>query len=737
MGAFGDKRYGRIWRPVTIADSYRYSVTWSRRNEALDQLDDESYDHQSAAAASALGRKVRDGELQTRPQRGPLHIAGYPDFPAARACLGLSAIAEFKAHAGTISATLAQAAVPAPQDREGVDATSVEQTLQFVCEAIANRLCIDQLVRFVGLGAVESYRLFAASIIDLRFTRLRDVILAAATLGDLVSGLVRRPAIASRMHPLTVRILEALEQPCRAYALAVDDCDREALPDKGAELARSMMAALMPFLPLQADASDTQTPAPIEMPDDLRNLVPQIDRIPRRRRAAPEADADALSRRVEGTDQPAPPAIDEPGPWRVGDAASGPGSPEGGSKQSQGSDPQPSLHDFLKSLEEGNGKGASPAGPQRRESNRSTAGGAASTDERITPRQPGTPDDEQIQRTLRHVSLTIAQATGQSRWDDPRADQVALSLSRSLFEPGTVEADLVARRRKVAAYGSEMEGHVKEQVLSRCRDRQALSQVRDGAEPIERKLRSSRWYGQRRAARPERLQSGGLLDPRRLYRLATSPLLYRRWRQRQVMDFRGRPVVVLAKDGSSSNTIATTFAGKILAAAFLKIERYARIRAFAADYASDGDGPLVRWLYHPQMTPGRDARAAADAVASLPPKGQGANEDVLSISHIMTRVLESPLAQGQTIILLNITDGKFNSPIKAYQSMVSSLKADYRVVFSLVVLGDHPVEVPEADYIVRVPKRELDQPGQVADRIADHVNALVRRLRGDARMSDV
>jgi hypothetical protein len=209
-------------------------------------------------------------------------------------------------------------------------------------------------------------------------------------------------------------------------------------------------------------------------------------------------------------------------------------------------------------------------------------------------------------------------------------------------------------------------------------------------------------------------------------------LLRRRWNRCDVTDYRGRPVVVLAKDGSSSNTLQTTFAGKILTAAFLQVERLARVRLFAADYSSGAGGPLVRWLYHPQKTPGRNSLQAVDAVASLPPKGQGGNEDVLSLSHILHEVLASPLACEQTIIVINVTDGKFNSPISELRSMIKKLRDDYRLIYSLVILGNTPVDVPEADHIVRVPQTELDHPQQIAQRIAKHVNVLVRRLRGKA-----
>jgi hypothetical protein len=192
-------------------------------------------------------------------------------------------------------------------------------------------------------------------------------------------------------------------------------------------------------------------------------------------------------------------------------------------------------------------------------------------------------------------------------------------------------------------------------------------------------------------------------------------------------------VVVLAKDGSSSNSLETTFAGQILTAAFLRIERIARIQVIAADYSSGPDGsPLVRWLYHPQKTPGLIPSRAVDAVASLPPKGQGGNKDVLSVSHILRETLAA-VDRKQSIIVINITDGIFNSPVDHVRAMVKKLKADHNLIYSFVVLGERKIDIPEADHTMRIPQSELSDSKQIAERIARHVNTLVLAQRNKGR----
>ncbi len=741
MGWYGENKYQRTWRPVSIADANRYSVSWSRRNDARDKLDDLSFEHQKTAAESALGRNVRDSELKTRPQRGPLHTQS-PAFPAARACLGLSAISEFKAHAGRANAILQAAVKLAPETLSGLDPNAAAQTSAFVLEAVANRLCIDQLYRVEGLGAVESYRLFAAAMIDLRFTRLKDVILAATTLGDLVFGLVKREPIRRRMHPLTCRILDAMAPACQRYQISTADCDSEQLPMIGDEFAKELMAALVPFLPLKQTPQPDKPALPDKIARELLQATGGPKRVPLRKRSQAAPTEDVLSQPLAGADDPVPPSIDQSAPWRLKPHLQKPEpqKPTTGKNDCCHCGTQnPPANTFCTQCGKRICEDAMPLPSEdaKTEVPLRPAQKPDKTDGRLQPPGPRSPEELQVQAVLQRAVSMIAQATGRSQWDDPRVDQVAQALRDTLYAPGAVEAELATRRHKVTAYGSGREGGIHEEALSRCRDEQALRQIQQGAAPIEKKLRGYQWFGQRQEAMVDRFQTRGALDPRRLHRIAASSLLRRKWRRRNVTDYRGKPVVVLAKDGSSSNTIQTTFAGKILASAFLRIERLARIRMFAADYSSDRGGPLVRWLYHPQKTPGRSSLQAADAVASLPPKGQGGNEDVLSMSHIMHEVLNSPSAGKQTVIVINVTDGKFNSPIDEFRSMIRKLREEYRLTYSLVILGDAPVNVPEADHVVRIPKTELQEPHQIAERIAKHVNTLVRGLRGKKRPTHV
>jgi hypothetical protein len=679
MGDYYGNKYQRSWRPVSIADVNRYSVPWVRRREAEDKLDEMCFEHQLASASCALGHKVKEAELKRPPQRAPLHTQ-YPAFPAARACAGLSALTEYNDQAGPSRAWLNLAVQHIEPLAPELDPQALQRTVSYVTESVGDRVCRDHLLLFEGMQAVESYRLFAAAMLDLTFPRLRDVILAACTLGDLLFGLLERPKIRNRLHPLTVRIFAALGPVVADYERAIRDCKAEELPKHGGKLAKEMTEALLPFLPLKSDQQAPQMPQPFAGMSDplLREMMKHMQRVPLRRQDPQPPSEDAFSQRLQGHDQVMPPAIDEGSGWGLA--------------------PPDEMQDPNRLPLPGSGVEMSEAA-------------------------------KQMMQALQQAQETLHKATSGSTWDDPRVDKVAEAIRRSLFRAGTVEAELHTRRRRVQAYGCDRNGSINEEALSRCRDKRALGRIRQGARPIEKKLSRFSWFGEREDVMVDRFQLRGQIDPRRLHRFAISELVNRRWQRHNVTDYRGRPVVVIAKDGSSSNTFETTFAGQILTMAFLRTQPMAKIRLVAADYSSVPAGPLVRWLHHPKKTPGRSCLQAADAVASLPPKGQGGNEDVLSVSHIMRETLDA-IGARQTVIVINITDGKFNSPIDQVRSMVKKLKEDYDLTYSFVVLGPTKIDVPQADYTVYVPENELRDPEQIAERIARHINELVVSRRG-------
>ena len=669
--------YQKSWRPVSIADANRPGISWTRRTEAEDLLDGLTFKYQQAAASCALGRNVKISELKSKAQRAPM-FTQYPDYPAARASLGFSALMEYTAQQEAVKGWLKTSLDNIGLSESRLDPGSLNQVKSFIIEAVNNRTAIDHLVHFEGIIPVDSYRFFAAAIIDPRFVKLKDIIFAACILGDLILGILNRHKLSSRIHPLTLRILAALAPVIEQYERSLENCSSPDLPEHAMVLAAGVLRALLPFLPLKQIHPETP-------PETIPPQIPQPPSDPRRvnisRPWEPPEDVESLP--LNGTDEVRPPEIQE----KSGTQSMYP-------KQS----------------------------------------GKQDHDNRMKQPEELSQQQQQIQKIMQTANAALNQATSSSNFDGPRVDQVSDTIRRNLFRPGVAEANLKTPKQLVKAYGSDEMRAISEEVLKRCRNKEDLNRVRRGAKPVEKKIRKFRWFGKRTQMCMSRYQRSGGLDPRRSHKIGSSNLLFRRWEKHELSDYKKWPVVVLAKDGSSSNTLETTFAGQIVVSAFLQVERLARIRLVAADYSSGSGGTCVKWLYHPHKTPGLNPFQAADAVASLPSKGQGSNHDTVSVSFIMRETFKA-FDTNQPVILINISDGKFNSPIDKVRKMVGKLREDYDLTYSFVILGNQQIDVPEADYIISVPESELTNPQAIAATIAKHINEMVlnRRRKGNWR----
>lgn len=658
----------RPWRKISIADARRCTASWKKRVDAEEMLDNQIHEAQLLAASCALGRPAQAADLKAKPQKGPLYTQ-YPGYPAARACIGHTAIAETLAQLQAGALPPVDSATLGPRAAR-VDPTALARTAQYVQEQVGYRQVLDHLTHFRNLTAAESYRLFACAMNDFSFPLLRDVICAAVNLGECLAGWVSRPAVRAQLHPLTVRVFDALTPVVAEYTAALNHCEAHELPARGAALQRALLTALLPLLPPPAAPTDEKHPA---------TAAPQdVNRVPLAREGRPLqiSAADPL----RGLDELGPPLIDQPAnPLALLCARAG-------------------------------GEAVLPSGVDAGHSD--------------------------LQMLLQALGQSLSAATQDDAWGTPRTDAVSRTIQTSLFRPGVMEDKLATEKHRVKLFGTNREELIAEEILPRARDAAIVDRVRRGAAPIERKLRRFQWFGNRKELAVDRHHSQGSLDARRLHRIGTSALLYRQWHEHVVTDYHGEPLVVLAMDGSSSNTVHTSFAGQIVTAAFLKIARLARIRVLAAEYSSGSGGALVRWLHHPRKTAGARGEDALEVIASLPLGGQGCNHDVGSISYII-RVALPLLAPGQVVYVVNITDGQYNSPLPEVRAMIRALREQIRLVYTVVVLGEHVVDLPEAHHVVHVPAAELQDAHAIAERIGIHVHGLVQNMRTKGKRGHV
>jgi hypothetical protein len=92
-------------------------------------------------------------------------------------------------------------------------------------------------------------------------------------------------------------------------------------------------------------------------------------------------------------------------------------------------------------------------------------------------------------------------------------------------------------------------------------------------------------------------------------------------------DPRGRPVLVIACDGSGSLNDDQMKMLKLLTTGYLESTAKRNIQVLAGLYHSGHirkgvSGPLVQWIHHPQKTPATSGRDSVRALVSLPDTGR-------------------------------------------------------------------------------------------------------------------
>ena len=65
--------------------------------------------------------------------------------------------------------------------------------------------------------------------------------------------------------------------------------------------------------------------------------------------------------------------------------------------------------------------------------------------------------------------------------------------------------------------------------------------------------------------------------------------------------------------------------------------------------------------------------------------------------------------------------------------MIKDLQRNHDVTYSVIVLGDREIDLPEANYIISIPHAELSDPQAIAEMISGHINKLVLDKRRQRR----
>ena len=343
-------------------------------------------------------------------------------------------------------------------------------------------------------------------------------------------------------------------------------------------------------------------------------------------------------------------------------------------------------------------------------------------------------------------SAAIEEASGQNRsWEDIRSDLVERALGMGVFGEGPIQGN-PAEGHKVKMTlreGLEAGGEIFDRPVPLSHDLPAYEKLLEESLPFIEALRQSLYPNIEEVPETERLCTGGSLDPARLAVAEFSSVIFRRYRIRERADPRGRPVLVIACDGSGSLNRYQMKMLKILACGWLNSTVRSHIQVLAGLYHSGHvrrgvSGPLVQWIYHPQKTPAISRQDAARSLISLPNDGTGVQSDALSLSFITEEARR--IAKGSMIYLIVLSDTEWNRSFQTHmegeEEVYSFFKRTYEQLpdkfhATLVALGVSGETGFEnlLDKVITVASSELEDQSKVAEKIGLYVASCMRERR--------
>jgi len=698
--SYRKRRCKSDWAGLTVGDAFKTNLDYYVRLPAQRLFYRMMTKIQREAAALA-GASVQSGfEPKVKPQLGPCYT-NYPSTLAAHAALGLSSFLEFEAQSGEdllVSKMASYLADPAAAEGVRVNREIFRSLAQAVARAVQTRILLEDLARRDPMSSIEIYRLFACSQQDLNFSSVPRIIRAVVLYGDLLPDWNT-----IELHPMTKSILHNLTSVSSVFFHELTKAGSDQFLSLGANWVRRLCRVLAKYL------SDPEEDSKTVQEEGIRRSDPSGDEFRRRQFKFGDKEEKApLSDDIAPLKKPRPPSLLDPAP-----------------------SPAPDLDQIRKLLKEALDR-------------MQNAGGTLGES---PPSQ-----DEEIEKIVKEFVETVSTAGGQSsQWEDMRSDLVEQALRVSDFAAGPIEGDPTQGHEVKVKYGENQGGgEVFERPEPLSEDHPAYQKLLQRARPITEQLRRTLYPNIEPVTVVHRFCASGSLDPAKLPVAAVQSAIWKRHRVQRRLDKRGRPLLVIACDGSGSLNSRQMDILKILCAAWLNATSRTGIEVLAALYHSGTirqgvTGPLIRWVYHPEKTPATSKADAARALISLPDDGTGVQSDALSLTFIMDEAKR--LARGKAIYATVISDCEWNRSFdmgKTGKEEVFCFFHDIRkelkeklhtTLVALGVSGENELE-HVVDKVIHVPDAQLADCEAVASQIGQYVASCIRereKLIKDAR----
>ncbi|MBN1674972.1 MAG: hypothetical protein JXR37_28275 [Kiritimatiellae bacterium] len=676
------------------ADAFNYRLSYRERTAPLRKFYAACRQAQKAAALTTDATPDASFSPKVKVQLDPCYTT-YPAACATGAAIGLTAYREYTARLRTeplVDVLVAAVRESNPANCACLDPDLYRKLICSIAESVAKRLLLHELAAQPKMAAVETYRLFSASQQDLRFHSVAQILNAVILWGDVLPDWSK-----FQLHPTTAILLEIAGTVSGPFVKRLEEGSVRNLK-LGTEWVLALAVALAPFV------------ANRNKPDDVlqARFVPQSRKADLLRFARPrDREEDAARSDTTSAPDPCIRPLNSPPP------------------------PQ---------IESGSGLRALPG---------------TATPDPLAPREmldnrlePDSQAAQALQQSLNRLGEAADQASGQTReWEDIRSDLIDRRLAAP-FSEARVQGDPTAGHEVLVPLGK---GRTAVGELSDCaaplsEDVESIQKLRTHARPIADALKRVLYPNVQQIADKRRFRTTGLLDPSRLAVADFSNAVFRQTFIQTSPDPRGKPLLVIACDMSSSLDRTQSEMVKILAAAWLEATTFRGIRVLAALYHSGSragvSGPLVQWVYHPIRTIARNPRDAVRALAAID-KGTGRQSDALSLAYILGEA--RAIARGSMTYLIVISDCEFNAsleqpdeadqmkPVDEVTAVLRNAREEsggglHTTLAALDVSGDTGLE-PVVDKVIKVDKDNLQNGEAVAQQISTYVASCMKERR--------
>lgn len=345
--------------------------------------------------------------------------------------------------------------------------------------------------------------------------------------------------------------------------------------------------------------------------------------------------------------------------------------------------------------------------------------------------------------TVKNFREAVTNALKQeSEFEDMRSDLVFFSLTRSIFEEGPIEGSPTEGHEVVLALGDLglARGEVFDRPVPLSDNDGRVQQLLNDANPLSEQLSRMLYPDLEDVVIPKQFCSSGIIDPDRLAMNGFSQSIFKRHSRHQRSSKNGRPVLLIACDGSGSLSCQQMTTVKLLMTAWLKSTSRTDVSILAGLYTSDivRDGfesTMIKWVHHPRKSAGTNQEEAVRAVANLPNNGIGCQQDALSLAFMMEEAVK--WANGRQIYLIHITDCMWNRSFLGRRSGFEEMEALYsewsetlgtQLNSTIVALGvdDETGLERLVNKVVCLSSDQLENPMEVAEQIGVYVASIIR-----------